>query len=65
MMIAVDQYGGVHKIKGIHPRKELLALLGSTKAIKMYQDTRTGTYHIGYIVNGLWLTLFTPWQKEA
>ena len=65
MMIALDQYGHAHKIKGIHPRKELMELLGCKHVSKMYQDTRKDTFHTGYVIAGLWLTLFTPMQKEA
>ena len=58
-MIAQDQYGQIHRIKGKHPRKELLNLFGVTGAQKMYVDDVHGnTKHIGYIINGLWLHLF-------
>lgn len=56
--MAIDQYGQtLHGLK--HPRKELLKRLGATHAEKMYQDREDGqTVFKGYIISGLWLSLF-------
>ena len=65
LMIAVDQYGRVHSIPGKHPRKELLERLGRKHADRIYRDKRTGPpVHVGYIIAGLWLSLFTAYEKE-
>ena len=62
--MAVDQYGQTyHGLK--HPRKDLLARLGGGRAEKMYCDTTSGeTRHKGYVIAGLWLTVYRvlPWQ---
>jgi len=59
MMIAKDQNGQVYWIEGKSPRKELLEKLHSHSAQKMYIDSKSGeSKHIGYIINGLWLTFF-------
>ena len=65
-MLAIDQYGYKHRIPGVHPRKELLALFDRKHAAKMYQDKKDGrVVHTGYIIATLWLTLFIPFEKEA
>lgn len=56
--MAIDQYGQHYKIDK-YPRKELLGQLYAKHAEKMYVDTKDGnTKHIGYIINGLWLTVY-------
>ncbi len=62
-MLAIDQYGTKHWIPGKHPRKELLAEFDRKHANKMYIDREGKTYHIGYIVAGLWLSLYDQWEK--
>jgi hypothetical protein len=57
--IAVDQDGQMYHALGPYPRKELLQRLGRRRASKMYIDTRDGrTLHVGYVIAGLWLTLY-------
>lgn len=57
--MAIDQYGETYHNLGAHPRKGLLDKLGATHASKMYRDTaNNGTVHVGYIVRGLWLSLY-------
>jgi hypothetical protein len=53
--MAIDQYGQTyHALK--HPRKDLCDQLGTKHADKMYVDGKDGkTYHVGYIIRGLWL----------
>lgn len=64
-MLALDQYGKAYIIAGKHPRKELMKLLCSSSASKMYTDKKDGsTVHSGYIVKGLWLTLYTPHEVK-
>lgn len=53
---------------GPHPRKELLKRLGRRHVSKIYVDRKAGgTYHVGYIIGGLWITLYEvrPFRKEA
>lgn len=71
-MIAIDQHGYTYQIKGDHPRKELLERVGGSSAQKMYVDIlvenkEPQSVHCGYIINGLWLTLYklSPWQQQA
>ncbi len=66
--MAIDQYGTTYHNLGPHPRKELLERLGYKKANKMYVDTKDGqTVHIGYVIGGLWLTLYKvePYRKAV
>jgi hypothetical protein len=67
MMLAIDQFGKCYRIRGLHPRKELLALLGRKHAAKMYRDTvlPPGYVHVGYVIATLWLWLYTceAWRK--
>ena len=57
--LGIDQYGGKYTLK-THPRKELLEQLGASRAEKMYIDTTSGeARHKGYIINGLWIDIFT------
>ncbi len=64
--IAIDQYGHVHQIGYNWPRKYLLMLLDRQHADKMYADIKDKSYHVGYIIAGLWLTLFEvkPVERE-
>ena len=58
--MAVDQYGHTYHGLGAHPRAELLRRLGRRHAERMYVDGRDGaTYHIGWIIAGLWLSVYT------
>lgn len=57
--IAVDQYGKRYLNLGKHPRKALCDVLGRKHVSKMYRDNETGeSRHIGYVIAGLWLTLY-------
>ncbi len=59
MFLAIDQYNQKHLLKTKFPRKELLGIFGATKATKIYQDDKSGkSYHVGYFIKGMWLTLF-------
>jgi hypothetical protein len=58
--MGIDQYGYHHDDLGKHPRKELMRRLGRASARKMYHDDKNGNVkHIGYIVSGLWVRLYT------
>lgn len=59
--MARDQYGQYYHDLGIHPRKTLLERLGRKRAQRMYVDSKSGTKHIGWIIAGLWLTV---WHVE-
>lgn len=58
MFMAIDQYG--HHYDGLKdPRKDLLNRLGKKHVEKMYRDDKDGkSYHVGYIVGGLWLSVY-------
>ena len=58
MYMAIDQYG--HHYDSLkHPRKELMDIIGCQHADKMYMETKSGNdYHCGYIIGGLWLTVY-------
>lgn len=58
-MVAIDQYGSCIFIPGKHPRKELLSKLYAKHADKIYYSKRDGsTFHIGYIIQRRWFTLY-------
>ena len=67
MFMAIDQYGTTYH--GLtHPRKDLLDKLCRSSASKMYVDSKDGkTYHTGYVIAGLWLTVYSvqPMRKET
>ena len=57
--MAIDQYGQTHHNLGQHPRKALLERLGRKHADKMYVDKKDGSsVHIGWIIAGLWLSVY-------
>jgi hypothetical protein len=61
-----DQYGQYYHDLGRHPRKELMNRIGRSHVAKMYQDCKDGSSkHVGYIIGGLWITLYsvTPIEK--
>lgn len=67
-IIGFDQYNQLYDTLGKFPRKELLYRLGATRADKMYVDKKDGsTVHNGYIINGLWITLYkiVPFEKKV
>ena len=56
--MAIDQYGFTyHNLT--HPRKELMDKLDCRHTDKIYVDTKEGPCHVGYIIAGLWLTLYS------
>ena len=66
--MAVDQYGQTFHNLGKFPRKELLCRLGRKRAAKMYVDKKNGNAaHIGWIIGGLWLTVYEvkPMERAA
>lgn len=67
-IMGIDQYGQTYHALGKHPRKALLEKLGYKHAQKMYIDKKDGsTKHVGYIIGGLWIDLFTvePWERKV
>ena len=57
--IGIDQHGQHYDDLGKYPRKVLLEKLCCGHADKMYCNTKDGkTKHIGYIISGLWITLY-------
>lgn len=65
--MARDQHGTYYHALGKYPRKALLERLNRQHADKMYVDREGSTVHIGYVIAGLWLTIYkvTSWEKEA
>ena len=65
--MAIDQYGNTyHGLE--YPRRDLLDRLGYKHADKMYVDKKDGRYvHIGYVIAGLWLTVYEvkPMERAA
>ena len=56
--MAIDQYGQTYHGLEV-PRRDLLRELGRKHAAKMYVDTKSGkTFHIGWVIAGLWLTVY-------
>ena len=56
--MAIDQYGQTfHGLK--HPRKDLCERLGRRHVSKMFVDRKDGSsVHVGYVIGGLWLTVY-------
>ena len=65
--MAIDQYGqAYHGLK--YPRRDLCAQIGVKHAAKIYIDDNDGkSFHTGYIIGGLWLTIYevTEYRKAA
>ena len=65
MYMAIDQYGKtIHGLK--NPRKDLCKKLDRKHVSKIYRDKVDGSIvHVGYIIAGLWLTLYKvePWEE--
>lgn len=57
MYMGHDQFGNHYPIDQ-YPRKELMEALGATHVSKMYMDRKDGTYHVGYIIRGHWVSVF-------
>lgn len=64
--LGVNQYGQKYTMYK-HPRKELLEILGATKAEKMYVDKKDGSsVHVGYVIGDEWITVYEVHQwKET
>jgi len=64
--MGIDQYGNTYHGLGKYPRKALLERLGRSHADKMYVDKKDGsTVHIGYIISGLWIRLYSVQEWKA
>lgn len=66
--MAIDQYGATFHNLGRFPRRELLERLDRKSSKKMYQDgTDQTTFQTGWIIAGLWLSVFevTPMRRKA
>jgi hypothetical protein len=72
-MLAIDQYGHRYHIPGVHPRSELCLTLRKAglcgnhpKVSIMFHDKADGsTVRVGYVIAGLWLALYTPYEVPA
>jgi len=59
--MAIDQYGQTYRIGDNPPRKWLLEHLGGKHADKMYVDRKDNpreSKHVGYVIAGLWLSVY-------
>jgi len=58
--IAKDQYGHFYGLYSNHPRKELMEKFCRQHSARIYRDTDDPhkPLHIGYIIAGLWLTVY-------
>jgi len=57
--MGIDQHGQHYDNLGKYPRTELLSRLGYKSASKQYVDKKDGaSVHSGYIIGGLWITLY-------
>lgn len=64
--MAIDQYGQTHHNLGPHPRKTLLERLGRKHCARMFVDRKDSTpVHIGWIIGGLWLTVYKVERMEG
>lgn len=67
MFMAIDQYGqSYHGL--VKPRRDLLRRIGRKHASRMFRDKKDGqAVHVGWIIGGLWLTIYevTPMELEA
>lgn len=63
--MAIDQYGQTYHL-GLtrNPRKALMDKFGCKHAEKIYTDTPEGTRHTGWIIEGLWLTVYRVERME-
>jgi hypothetical protein len=58
----IDQYGNKYYAKTIKELKTKHYLTG--RVSKMYRDDSEGnTYHVGYVIGSLWLTMYEPVRK--
>ena len=63
--MAIDQYGQTYHDLGKFPRKGLLERLDRKHADRMFVDSKKkGVLHIGWIIAGLWLTVFKVERME-
>lgn len=62
--IGIDQNGGIYRHLQF-PRRDLLRRLGRKHAEKMYVDRGKKTYHVGYVIAGLWINLYAKVEKET
>jgi hypothetical protein len=61
LMLYISQYGDKFYARTVKSLKEDNCLPG--KISKMYIDKKDGTTkHIGYVIGGLWLTAYTPYE---
>lgn len=60
MFLAIDQFNQTYFLKTNFPRKELLEIFCASKAQKIYRDDKNlkNSYHVGYYIKGMWLTLY-------
>ena len=64
MYMGIDQFGQTfHGLE--YPRRDLMRCFDRQRASKMYVDKLDGsTVHIGYIVAGHWVTVYSVERME-
>lgn len=64
--MAIDQFGETYHSLGAHPRKALMERIGRRGAALMYIDDKAGkSHHVGWIIGGLWLTVYRVARIDA
>ena len=60
--LAISQYGDKFYFKTVKELREQIP----GRCSKMYIDGKDGkTYHVGYVIGQLWLTIYIPYRKEV
>ena len=63
--VAIDQHGQRFYF-GAYCRRDLMQQIGCQHASKMFVDTNDGdTIHVGYVIAGHWLTVYSPVREAA
>lgn len=65
--MAVDQHGRTFHNLGPHPRKELMERMNTSHATRMYVTREGKTFHIGWVIGELCLTVYevVPMEVEV
>ena len=65
--MARDQYHQWYHNLGPHPRKVLMERVGCRHAARMYVTREGKTFHIGWVIGELWLTVYevVPMEVEV
>lgn len=59
LMLYLDQFGNYFYARTVKELREKVGTRGS-RISKMYVDGADGARHVGYVIAGHWLSMFTP-----